>query len=218
MLEYGQQYHLGPRTFFFMFIRYGWWMTILAASIAYLGWQFLYGSAGVWLAGFLERHPDLFLDTFIIILMTFLIALSVLFVALLRTYVLFKQYKFAVDKKAFKLRRGLFRIREIRVPYLQITTVRIEQPYHYRFLGLAQLDVVMNTDASAAKTIHNHKRKEDQLFLLPLIDKNLAHLLSNHLMRHSTGELDEEDDEYEYAYEDEIPEEELHLWETARER
>lgn len=218
MLEYDQHYSLGGRTFVYMYIKYGWWLSLLAAGIAYLGWQFAYGASGVWLSQFLADHPDWFLDTYIVTLMTFLIAGSILFIAFLRTYVLFKQYKFTVDKKAFKLRRGLFRIREIRVPYLQVTTVRIEQPYHYRILGLAQVDIILNTDSGISKTIHNHKKKEEQDFLLPLIDKSRAHLLSNHLIKHSTGELDEEEDEYEYAYEDEIPDTELHQWEVVRER
>ncbi len=219
MLEYEKNYHLGGRTFAYMYIKYGWWLSIIAAGMAYLGWQFAYGASGVWLAQFLAEHPDWFLDTYIVTLMTFLVAGSILFIALLRTYVLYKQYKFTVDKKAFKLRRGLFRIREIRVPYLQVTTVRIEQPYHYRILGLAQVDVILNTDSGISKTIHNHKKKEEQDFLLPLIDKKRAHQLSNHLIKHSTGELDaeDEDDGYEYAYEDEIPKEELHQWEVVRE-
>ena len=88
-------------------------------------------------------------------------------------------------------------------------------------LGLAQVDIILNTDSGISKTIHNHKRKEEQDFLLPLIDKKRAHLLSNHLIKHSTGELEEEedaDDGYEYAYEDEIPEDELHEWEVVHER
>lgn len=220
MLEYDQHYTLGGRTFAYMFIKYGWWLSLLSATVAYLGWHFAYGRAGVWLGQFLSNHEDLYLDTYIVTLMTFLVAGSILFIAFLRTYVLFKQYRFTVDKKAFKLRRGLFRIREIRVPYLQVTTVRIEQPYHYRILGLAQVDIILNTDSGISKTIHNHKKKEEQDFLLPLIDKRRAHLLSNHLIKHSTGELDEEDenDGYEYAYEDEIPDDELHEWEVVRGR
>ncbi len=220
MLEYEQRYTLGVRTFLFMFLKYGWWLSIITGLLVYLGLQFAYGSAGVWLATFLGNHPEWFLDTFIITLMTFLIAASVFFIALLRTFVLFKQYQFTVDKKAFKLRRGIFRIREIRVPYLQVTTVRIEQPYHYRMLGLAQVDIILNTDSGISKTIHNHKRKEEQDFLLPLIDKKRAHLLSNHLIKHSNGDIDDEESEdgYEYAYEDEIPGDELHEWEVVNER
>jgi hypothetical protein len=62
----------------------------------------------------------------------------------------------------------------------------------------------MNVDTGVARTIANHKKREDQLFLIPLIDKKRAHQLSNHLMKHSTGELDAddmvEDDPEEYEY------------------
>jgi uncharacterized membrane protein YdbT with pleckstrin-like domain len=199
-----------------MFILYGWWLSLIAGALFYLWFLFTYGSLHDSLNRFLARHADWYLDTYIVTLMTFLIALSILFVALLRTMVMFRQYRFTVDKKAFHLRRGLFRIREIRVPYLQISTIDIEQPYHYRLLGLAQLDIKMNNDSGAAKTITNHKKKMELLFLLPIVDKRVAQQLSNHLMKHSTGELDEEDEEYEYAFDDEIPEDELDDWEPAK--
>ena len=107
----------------------------------------------------------------------------------------YRQYTFYLDDHAFHLRRGLFRVQEITIPYAQISNVHIEQPYHWRLFGLAQLDITISSTRDSFKL---KKRRE---FLIPCIDKSLARELSRFLVKEASGDEDEDDDD-EYDDED----------------
>jgi uncharacterized membrane protein YdbT with pleckstrin-like domain len=139
---------------------------------------------------FLASHPDWFIDAGLLSLWMLLTSISFLLIAFVRVSVLYRQYTFYVDDHAFHLRRGLFRVQEITIPYQQISNVHIEQPYHWRIFGLAQLDITISSSREALRP------KKHRDFLIPYIDKSLARALSHFLVREASGDSDTDDDDY----------------------
>ena len=203
-LEYDTRYRLGTRTFIYTFFHYGWLLTAIGITLFYLSWLMAYGILRPFSDGFLAQHPGWYVDTTLLAYWIFLVGISFVFVGILRAWVMYRQHTFLVDKHAFHLRRGLFRTRETRIPYAQISNVEIERPYHYRILGLAQLDVTISSgDRDTGRSA------ESRAFLIPIIDAKLAHALSYHIIRHGSNHAvvddeDNEDDEYEDDQYDEV--------------
>src|ERR1700722_19146476 len=117
-------------------------------------------------------------------------AIGFLLITYVRASILYRAYSFHVDEHALHLRRGLIRVQEITIPFHQISNIHIEQPYHWRFLGLAQLDI---TIASSRESLSRVMKRQD--FLIPYIDKSVARALSHFLVRQASGEEDEVDEE-----------------------
>jgi uncharacterized membrane protein YdbT with pleckstrin-like domain len=204
-LEYDTRYHLGKRTFIYTFLHYGWWISGVGILLTYLAWTMYFGGFRAATDLFLASHHDWYVDTGMLSEWIFLAAIGFIFVGLLRGWVMYRQHTFMVDKHAFHLRRGLFRTRETRIPYMQISNIEIERPYHYRIFGLAQLDVTISSgDRDTGRSA------ESRAFLIPLIDSKIAHALSHHIIRHGSNrieaELDYKEDEEDEEFENEEPE------------
>ncbi len=207
-IEFDTKYRPGRHTFVYLLIKYCWWLIGCTLGSAYLAYVIYAGSLNAFTSAFLAAHPEWFVDTSMIAQWLALLSVGFLVVTYLRVAVQYRRYTFYVDDHAFHLKRGLFRVQEITIPYQQISNVHIEQPYHWRLLGLAQLDI---TISSSREALRPRKRRD---FLIPCIDKALARDLSRFLVREASG--DTEDDEYEDddEYDDEDDGEDIEI-ETA---
>jgi membrane protein YdbS with pleckstrin-like domain len=192
LLEIDTVYKRGIRSYIHTFVEYGWWLTAIGLTLLYLSYAMYWGPLVDTTVRFLAQFPTLYITNDMLALWVFLTAISFIFVAYLRANVMFRQYKFTLDEHAFRLQRGLFRIREYTFPYAQISNVHIEQPYHWRLLGLASLDIISASDTFD----HNAKKKQDT-YLIPLIDKKVAKQIRLQIMRYGSGEGSPTDDMYE---------------------
>jgi membrane protein YdbS with pleckstrin-like domain len=196
MLDYDTPYMLGKRTFFFFCFMHAWWGFLIGGWLLYATYAvYSGGSFDAWTTQFIADNPDWYLDKWLIAEPLLLLGISFIFVGLLRTYVMYRQYRFTVDEDAFHYREGIFRIKEIRIPYMQISNVDIEQPYHYRFVGLAKVDITLSSSETPFR-----KKKGGKRHLMPMIDLKRARALSSHIIKHSAGAPTQDDDEYEYEY------------------
>jgi uncharacterized membrane protein YdbT with pleckstrin-like domain len=191
-IELDKKYRSGKRTFVYLFIRFGWWMLLIGAALCYVAFEVNFGQWDMNATQFLAAHPDWYVTTGMLAQWFLYAALGCFLLAYLRASVLYRGYVFHVDEHALHLRRGLIRVQEITIPYHQISNIHIEQPYHWRFLGLAQLDI---TIASSRESLSKVMKRQD--FLIPYIDKSVARALSHFLVREASGEEDETDDEFE---------------------
>ncbi|HEV3245547.1 MAG TPA: PH domain-containing protein [Candidatus Paceibacterota bacterium] len=192
MIELDTRYRTGTRTFIYLFFRRGWWLIILAVLLLYLSYEMYLGQLQNGAAQFLAAHPDWYVSVGMLSQWSLYAGLGFLLIAYLRASILYREYSFHVDEHALHLRRGLIRVQEITIPFHQISNIHIEQPYHWRLLGLAELDI---TIASSRTALSKVMKKQD--FLIPYIDKSVAKALSHFLVRQASGEEDDTDDEWE---------------------
>lgn len=194
-IAFDTKYRTGRRTYTYLLLKHCWWLVLVALGFFYLAFSISWGSLHAATAQFLAGNPSWYIDTGMLTQWSALVAIAFLIVVYLDVSVRYRQYAFHVDDHAFHLRRGLFRVQEITIPYAQISNVHIEQPYHWRLLGLAQLDITISSSRDALRA---KKRRE---FLIPCIDKSLARALSRFLIEEASG-YDDEDDDAEYDDED----------------
>ena len=195
MIELDTNYRSGIRTFFYLLLTGGWWLIGTGIGLGYLSYLMYSGSLTAWTTDFLSAHADWYISVGMLSSWIFMSAGGFLLVGYIRASVLYRKYSFYLDDHAFHLRRGLFRIQEITIPYQQISNVHIEQPYHWRLLGLAQLDITISSSRDPFK--HTKRKRE---FLIPCIDKSFAKILAHFLIKRAAGEDDdlyEEDDDEE---------------------
>ncbi|MDR3571006.1 MAG: PH domain-containing protein [Candidatus Pacebacteria bacterium] len=198
MIELDTKYHCGKRTFTYLLVRHGWWLIAIGIGLAYLAYEMYFGALQSATVQFLASHPDWYISVDMISEWVAFTSFGFLVIAYLRASVLYRAYAFHVDEHALHLRRGLIRIQEITIPFHQISNIHIEQPYHWRLLGLAELDI---TIASSRESLSKVMRRQD--FLIPCIDKSIAKALSHYLVRQASGEEEEADEEFEELEEEE---------------
>jgi len=198
MIELDTIYKPGKKTFLYLLCTAGWWFLLFGFALVYLSYAMYFGALNQQTTAFLSNHPTWYVSVSMLSLWTLLAALGLLLIGYLRASVLYRRYTFFLDDHAFHMRTGLFRIREISAPYQQISNVHIEQPYHWRIFGLAEIEIIMASARTATK-----EGGEQQQFLIPCIDKSLAKDLSYFLTRRSSGETIEEIYADEYEDEDE---------------
>lgn len=207
MFELHKKHRRGKKTFFYMYIIYGWWMSLISIGIVYLVWLMNYGTLRLPVESFLADHKAWYVDISLLTEWFLLLAFSIVFIAYIRARVLYRHYRFTLDEHAFHLRRGLFFVQETTIPYQQISNVHIARPYHFRVFGIAQLDIVSAADKSVERNEMRAKK-----FLIPIIDTAVARILSRQLMEYAARtrkgldvieEDDSEDAEDEYEDEDE---------------
>lgn len=204
MLEYDVPYSLGKRTFFFYWIKYGWYFTAIGiVFLMCLLSLFTGGAFGAWVEMLITNNPEWYLDTWIIAQPLAIAGFSFLLVGVLRAYVMHRQFRFILDVDALHYKEGIFRIKEVRIPYMQIANVDIEQPYHYRMVGLAKIDITLSSNESPLR-LKKHGRSGGHF--LPMIDKKRARELSDHIIRHASGQprMRDRDDWYDEADEEDI--------------
>jgi uncharacterized membrane protein YdbT with pleckstrin-like domain len=188
-IEFDTKYRSGKRTFVYLFLRYGWLFLIPAVVLLYVAYEMYFGQWQAGAAQFFNAHPTWYITAGMVTEWLAFGGVALLLIAYMRASVLYRAYSFHVDQHALHLRRGLIRVQEITIPYRQISNIHIEQPYHWRFLGLAELDI---TIASSRESLSKVMRKQD--FLIPCIDKSVARALSHFLVHQASGEDDETDD------------------------
>src|SRR5580704_3009569 len=193
-IERDIKYRSGKRTFVYLFLRHGWWLTLIGLLLCYLSYEMYFGQLQSSSATFLANHPSWYLTVGMVSQWVFFAAIAFLLVAYLRASVMYRAYAFHVDEHALHLRRGLIRVQEITIPFHQISNIHIEQPYHWRILGLAELDI---TIASSRESLSRVMKRQD--FLIPCIDRSRARALSHFLVQQASGEEVETDDEFEEA-------------------
>ncbi len=181
MFELDQKYDRGRRTLTFILIHKGWKPFLLCVALFWLSYEIYYGRFRSATENFLNAHPDWYINVTMLAQWIVLVAVSILILTYVSAHVIYKHYKFILDDDAFHLHRGLFFIRETTIPYQQINNVLIAQPYHYRLLGIAQLDILTAADRSQAKSENRHRK-----YLIPIIDIKIARGLSKQLMGYST--------------------------------
>jgi uncharacterized membrane protein YdbT with pleckstrin-like domain len=190
MIELHTNYKPGPRTFVHILVTHYWWLVAGAFGFIYLVISMNFGALHDPTVAFLNSRADWYIDLGMLTQWFVMLAVSLLFIAYLGVSVLYRQYSFFLDDHAFHLKRGLFSKQEITIPYGQITNVHIDQPYHWRLFGLAQLDI---TISSSQSQFNNVRKKND--FLMPCIDKSLAKELSHFLIRQASGDDIQDNDD-----------------------
>lgn len=188
MLELEEIYKRGKKTFVFLMFKHGWWIFALAIGFCYLAFSIYFGKLNIPVSAFLAEHSEWYVDVSMLSFWVILLALSLFFVGYLKVHVHYRQYKFMVDEHAFHLRRGLFFVKEITIPYGQISNVHIGRPYHYRIFGIAELDI-LTTSGGIVK-------KKEKNYLIPVLDLSLARELSSHLVKSSSSRAYSEDEDF----------------------
>lgn len=180
-------YRLGKKTFWLFLLRSGWFFILLFLGLCYLTYKILLTPYGDTFKQFFIDHSNWYLTGGFVLSMFWLIMLGYLIIVTLRGWVLYRQYKFMLDVNAFHVRRGIFFIKEIVIPYHHIQNVEIQQPYLYRLIGLAELDITtLGGNSMTAMELNSKKKK---LKLLPIIDHRMAKALAQELIdRGSTKE------------------------------
>ena len=188
MIELHKKYKPGQRTFVYLIFKLAWLFVGLAIACIYVAFKMSFGSYRAPVEQFLASKPDWLIDVTMLTQWALCFAVALILIGLIRVSVHYRWHSFHVDDNAFHLRKGMVRVQEITIPYRQISNVHIEQPYHWRLFGLAQLDVTMTSSRTSLRT-----KKRD--FLIPVIDKSLARELSHFLIKQASGDTDEEDDD-----------------------
>jgi uncharacterized membrane protein YdbT with pleckstrin-like domain len=164
-----KKYSLGKRAFWFLFFKHNkkFFLAIIIFS------SMIYGintpAFSTWFASFNTLITINILNLWIGALI-----FSCLILIFASTFERYMQHKFMLGEHSFHIRRGIFMIKEKVIPYRHIQNVDIDQPYHYRLLGLAKLDI------TTARTDNFEDEKSN---LIPLIDKRLARKLSDFLIK-----------------------------------
>ncbi|MCC2630441.1 MAG: Bacterial domain [Candidatus Paceibacter sp.] len=180
MFELEKKYKGGKKTLLYLFFKKGWVLALIGLGFLYLSYAIYFGNLNTKTVTFLASHEDWYVSVGMLALWLFLIGISFIFVGYLNASVHYRYYKFMLDKHAVHLHRGWFFIRETTIPYHQISNVHIARPYHYRMMGLAQLDIVTAAD----KDIERIGQKS-KTFLMPIIDIVIARNLSKFLLEAS---------------------------------
>jgi uncharacterized membrane protein YdbT with pleckstrin-like domain len=181
MFELDQKYKCGWKTFIFLFISYGWWLSLVGIGFIYLAWLEYFGPFRNSVEGFLAGHPDWYIDITMLSEWTLMLGLGFIFIGYLRAMTIHRSYKFTLDEHAFHLRRGLFFIQETSIPYQQISKVNISRPYHYRMFGVSELDIITADDRN-----DSYMKTKSSSFLIPVIDTSVAKALSKQLMGYAS--------------------------------
>jgi membrane protein YdbS with pleckstrin-like domain len=177
MLEFEKKHKRGKKTLFYLFITKGLWFNLIGVALIYLSWAMYYGPLRDSVVLFLAQHETWYISVGMLSEWIVLTGISWIFVGYLNASVHYRKYKFMLDEYAVHLHKGLFFIREVTIPYQQISNVHIERPTTFRMFGLAQLDIVTAAD----RTLEHHDRKS-KTFLLPIVDIDIARKLSRQLL------------------------------------
>jgi len=179
-------YRLGKKIFLLYLLRSGWFFILLFGFLCWFTYKVLWSTWKEPFKQFFIDRPNWYVDSGFVLEMMWLTLLGYLIIVILRGWVIYRQYKFMLDEHAFYVRRGIFFIREAVIPYHHIQNVEIRQPYLYRFVGLAELDIT-TLSGSGNIVITDGKKPEK---LLPVIDRKMAKALAHELVhRGSTKDV-----------------------------
>jgi len=184
MIELNKTYTLGKKAFWIVFMRHGKFILLLSAFLGASSYFFYYTEKGkTALTAYLLTHNS-FITSDLISLGLLLGSVSFLFFAFIESSVFYRQYKFSLDNHSLKIRKGIFLIKEIVVPYHHIQNVEINTSYFLLPFGLVTLDIITNS-SNTFEGAREGKAKREPLF--PLMDRRLATALSRELIRRGAG-------------------------------
>lgn len=178
-------YRLGRKTFLLFLLRSGWVFILLFALNLWFTYHALWGKFSVSFGQFFIDRPNLYLEGSFVLEMLWLTLLGYLIVVVLRGWVLYRQYKFMLDENAFHVKRGIFFFKEIVIPYHHIQNVEILQPYLYRFISLAELDITTLSGPGVSASLTTGAKKPKKL--LPIIDHKMARALATELINRGSA-------------------------------
>ena len=167
-----EEYHaLGRKTFYIFLLQ-----RIRAAAIILLIAIALFAVEG---QPFLTKTPlgDLNGDVAIAAGVALGIFFIVLGVALLVTWLVYKNYAFALGDDALKIKKGVFNKEETAIPYRQIQNVDLERDLSFQMLGLSRL-VILTAGEEEEKS-----GEDESEGILPALDKDLAEWLQAELLK-----------------------------------
>ncbi|MDN6310303.1 MAG: PH domain-containing protein [Psychroflexus sp.] len=105
------------------------------------------------------------------------------------TYLLFLKYTFYVSNTAFHLHKGLFRRREIEIPFDRIQNINLQQNFLQQVLSVVGLDIETAGESKAEVQIKALRKKDaEQLKTILLAEKE-----EKQVYEHSVGEDDGQD-------------------------
>lgn len=139
---------------------------------------------------FFSKDPQSFLK-FASLLNTLILFTSLLFIvavalAFFSAWLTYKNYTYAFEENALKIRRGIFNKEEIEIPYRQVQDVAIERPLLFRFFGVSRLVILTAGREAGGKT-------DESEGVLPALDKDLAEKMEQELTsRANVEEIREE--------------------------
>ncbi len=84
-------------------------------------------------------------------------------------YLQYKTYTFTFQEFDLKLKRGIFHLEEISIPFRQMQDVNVDRSLLYRFLGVSR--ILIDSAGHEMATPHGHN---DAHITLEPIDKNIA--------------------------------------------
>jgi len=168
-LELNIKYTLGKKVYWFLFFK-NHIKTILLLLLLILAIYFINTDRfELWL-----YDIDSNLTVNMLTLWSISLFVGIIILLLVSTFEKYHQHKFVLSEHSFNIRRGFFMVKEKVIPYRHIQNVDIEQPYHYRIIGLAKLNIT---------TARMDNFDDGKTNLIPIIDKVIARKLSDFLIQ-----------------------------------
>lgn len=168
-LKLNIKYSLGKKVYWFLFFRDNvktiFFIFFLIFSIYFVNTD----KFELWLS---DVSSTITIDILTLWLLSLLMGLII--ILLVSTFEKYHKHKFILSEHSFNIRRGFFMIKEKVIPYRHIQNVDIEQPYHYRIIGLAKLNIT---------TARLDNFDDGKTNLIPIIDKVIARKLSEFLIQ-----------------------------------
>ncbi len=178
MINLGEENYLGPRSFLLLLLQ-----RVSGPGILFLGALVLWGLSGSITAQFgrialsAAVNPST-LAGWISGSLWALLLISVLLIALQIgiSWLIYHHYRFMLELYDIKIRKGIFNIKEISIPYRQIQDVNVDRSLFYRLLGVSK--VIITTAGQEAPG----ERDESDGVLDP-IDRDVAENIRQELER-----------------------------------
>lgn len=94
------------------------------------------------------------------------------------SWLIYKNYKFALGEDSLKIKRGIIEKEEIAIPYRQIQDVDIERDLSFQMMGLSRIMILTAGHEDIGKP-----GEDDSEGVLPALDKDLAEWLQQELLQ-----------------------------------
>jgi uncharacterized membrane protein YdbT with pleckstrin-like domain len=105
-----------------------------------------------------------------------------LLITLLASWLIYVNYRFALDEDSLRIKHGVFDKEEVAIPYRQIQNINIERDLSYQMLGMSRLVIL------TAGHEDKPNSEDESEGILPALDKDKAEWLQNELLKRSNIE------------------------------
>lgn len=112
-----------------------------------------------------------------------LLTLAIAAVGLLFTWLDYIGFRYVMDDHAFRIKTGIFNLREFSIPYRQIMNVDLERPLLYRILGVSKILIV----TSGREDVHVPEHESEAV--LDLMDKNVSTEIQRELLHRTQVQM-----------------------------